>query len=179
MHYLVPGGDRHHRRSGCNPGRTGALAMNLENLREQSKLLRALTNTEVELFASAATDVHVAAGEVVFEEGGPADSFYIVVEGKVGLVLTSPGKAPIVIQTLGPGDLLGLSWLFPPYLWNWKARAIVHTNLVAFDANVIRAELEKNRALALEVLTVVASEVVDRLHRTRIQLLDLYRGHPS
>jgi CRP-like cAMP-binding protein len=153
--------------------------MKLEILREQSKLLRALTNTEVELFASAATELQVPGGEVVFEEGGSADAFYIVVEGKVGLVLTSPGKAPIVIQTLGPGDLLGVSWLFPPHRWNWKARAIVDTNLVAFDANVIRGELEKNRDLALEVLTVVASEVVDRLHRTRIQLLDLYRSQPA
>jgi len=153
--------------------------MKLETLREQSRLLRALTNTEVELFASAATELRVPAGEVVFEEGGSADAFYIVVEGKVGLVLTSPGKAPIVIQTLGPGDLLGVSWLFPPYRWNWKARAIVDTDLVAFDANLIRGELEKNRDLALEVLTVVASEVVDRLHRSRIQLLDLYRGQSA
>jgi CRP-like cAMP-binding protein len=153
--------------------------MKLETLREQSRLLRALTNTEVELFASAATELRVPAGEVVFEEGGSADAFYIVVEGKVGLVLTSPGKAPIVIQTLGPGDLLGVSWLFPPYRWNWRARAIVDTDLVAFDANLIRGELEKNRDLALEVLTVVASEAVDRLHRSRIQLLDLYRGQSA
>jgi CRP-like cAMP-binding protein len=153
--------------------------MNLEPLRERSKLLHALTATEVDLFASAARELHVPAGEVVFEEGGPADTFYIVVEGNVGLVLTSPGRAPIVIQTLGPGDLLGVSWLFPPYRWNWRAETAVDTDLVAFDANVIRSELEKNRDLTLEVLTVVASEVVDRLHRTRVQLLDLYRGHDA
>jgi hypothetical protein len=84
-----------------------------------------------------------------------------------------------VIQTLGRGDLLGLSWLFPPYRWNWTAQSAVDTDLVVFDANVIRSELEKNRDLTLEVLTVVASEVVDRLHRTRIQLLDLYRGQSA
>jgi CRP-like cAMP-binding protein len=148
-------------------------------LRERSKLLRSLTATEAELFASAATELHVPAGELVFEEGGPADAFYIVVEGNVGLVLTSPGREPIVIQTLGRGDLLGLSWLFPPYRWNWTAQSAVDTDLVVFDANVIRSELEKNRDLTLEVLTVVASEVVDRLHRTRIQLLDLYRGQSA
>jgi CRP/FNR family transcriptional regulator, cyclic AMP receptor protein len=149
--------------------------MKLDALRERSTLLQALTNTEVALFESAATELRLSAGETLFEEDGPADLFYIVVDGRIGLELTSPGKEPIVIQTLGPGDLVGVSWLFPPHRWDWRARAIVDSDLSAFDANVIRAELERNRDLALEVLTVVAGEVVHRLQRTRVQLLDLYR----
>lgn len=151
--------------------------MNLAELREQSALLQALSNTEVGLFESAATELRIAAGDVLFEEDGPADVFYIVVEGKIGLELTSPGKEPIVIQTLGSGDLVGVSWLFPPHRWSWRARAIVDSELAAFDATTIRSEMEQNRDLAWEVLSVVAGEVVDRLHRTRVQLLDLYRGN--
>jgi CRP-like cAMP-binding protein len=153
--------------------------MNLDTLRERSRLLHALTNTEVELFAAASTELQLKTDEILFDEGGPADAFYIVDEGKVGLELTSPGKDPMVLQTLGPGDLVGLSWLFPPYRWNWRGRAIVDTRLVAFDAGVVREHIENNRDLALEVLTVVAGEVVVRLHRTRVQLLDLYRGSSS
>jgi len=150
--------------------------MKLAELRERSPLLQALSNTEVGLFESAATETRVSAGDILFEEEGPADVFYIVVEGKIGLELTSPGKKPIVIQTLGPGDLVGVSWLFPPHRWNWRARAMVDSDLAAFDATTIRSEMEQNRDLAWEVLRVVAGEVVDRLHRTRVQLLDLYRG---
>jgi CRP-like cAMP-binding protein len=150
--------------------------MKLDKLREQSPLLRALSNTELDLFESVSTERRLAASEILFEEAGPADTFYFVAGGKVGLELTAPGKEPIVIQTLGPGDLVGVSWLFQPYRWNWRARAVVDTDLVAVDATLIRAHLEKNRDLALEVLTVVAAELVGRLHRTRIQLLDLYRG---
>lgn len=150
--------------------------MKLDQLREQSPLLRALSNSEFELFESASTERLLPANAILFEEAGLADAFYFVAVGKVGLELTAPGKEPIVIQTLGPGDLVGVSWLFQPYRWNWRARAVVDTDLVAVDATVIRAHLEGNRDLALEVLTVVAAEVVNRLHRTRIQLLDLYRG---
>jgi CRP/FNR family cyclic AMP-dependent transcriptional regulator len=152
--------------------------MKLDQLREKSALLQALTNTEVDLFESAATELRLSAGEVLFEEDGPADAFYIVVEGTIGLELTTPGKDPIVIQTLGAGDLVGVSWLFPPHRWNWRARAIVDSHLAAFDAALIRSKMEVNRDLALEVLTVVSREVAVRLHRTRVQLLDLYRGHP-
>jgi CRP/FNR family transcriptional regulator, cyclic AMP receptor protein len=150
--------------------------MNLDSLRARSTLLQALTNTEANLFESAATELRLSAGKVLFEEEGPADVFYIVVDGRIGLELTSPGKEPIAIQTLGAGDLVGVSWLFAPNRWNWKARAVVDSELAAFDATVIRAELERNRDLALEVLTVVAGEVAQRLQRTRLQLLDLYRG---
>ncbi|MFP4073377.1 MAG: Crp/Fnr family transcriptional regulator, partial [Actinomycetota bacterium] len=75
-----------------------------------------------------------------------------------------------------PGDLVGVSWLFPPHRWNWRARAMVDSELAVFDATTIRSEMEQNRDLAWEVLSVVSAEVVDRLHRTRVQLLDLYRG---
>lgn len=150
--------------------------MNLAELRERSALLQALSNTEVGLFESAATETRISAGDILFEEDGLADAFYIVVEGKIGLELTSPGKEPIVIQTLGPGDLVGISWLFSPHRWSWRARAIVDTELAAFDATVIRSEMDQNRDLAWEVLSVVSREVVGRLHRTRVQLLDLYRG---
>lgn len=152
--------------------------MRLDQLREKSALLQALTNTEVDLFESAATELRLSAGEVLFEEEGPADAFYIVVDGTIGLELTTPGKDPIVIQTLGAGDLVGVSWLFPPHRWNWRARAIVDSDLAAFDAALIRSAMERNRDLALEVLAVVSREVAVRLHRTRVQLLDLYRGHP-
>jgi CRP-like cAMP-binding protein len=150
--------------------------MNLEALRASSPLLTKLSNTELGFFESVSHEVHLGSGEVLFEEGSPADTFYIVSQGKVGLEITSPGKSPMVIQTLGPGDLVGLSWFFPPYRWSWHARVMTDTSLVAFDAVAVRRKCEENRDLALEVLGVVASELAVRLHRTRIQLLDLYQA---
>ncbi len=150
--------------------------MNLRSLRERSELLRTLTNTELDLFESVASEVYLSTGDVLFEEGGEADRFYIIVNGRISLELTSPGRSPMTIQTLGPGDLVGVSWFFPPYRWNWRARAVDDTGLVAFDAVEVRRQCGLNRDLALEVLAVVAEETVRRLHRSRIQLLDLYRS---
>jgi len=148
--------------------------MNLQSLRESSPLLAKLSNTELEFFESVSGQMHLGSGHILFEEGGPADHFYVISDGRVGLEMTSPGKAPMTIQTLGPGDLVGLSWFFPPYRWNWRARAMVDTTLVAFDAVEVRHRCEENRDLALELTGVVASELAARLHRTRVQLLDLY-----
>jgi len=150
--------------------------MNLQSVRRNSELLTRLTNTELDLFESLSSEVHVVNGEILFEEGGAADTFYIIVEGKVGLELTSPGRTPMIIQSLGPGDLVGVSWFFPPFRWNWRARALEETDLIAFDAVEVRRQCGLNRDLDLEVLGAVAEEAVRRLHRTRIQLLDLYRS---
>jgi CRP-like cAMP-binding protein len=150
--------------------------MNLQSVRESSELLARLTNTELELFESLSTEMRVVNGEILFEEGGAADNFYIIIEGRIGLELTSPGRPPMVIQTLGPGDLVGVSWFFAPFRWSWRARAQGDTDLVSFDAAEVRRQCALNRDLDLEVLGAVAEEAVRRLHRTRIQLLDLYRS---
>jgi len=150
--------------------------MKLKSLRETSELLQRITNTELAFFESISEEVHLAGGEILFEEGGAADTFYIISQGKIGLELTSPGRVPMVIQTLGPGDLVGISWFFPPHRWNWRARALADTTLAAFDAVEVRRQCAVNRDLLLEILGVVAEESVDRLHRTRLQLLDLYRN---
>jgi CRP/FNR family transcriptional regulator, cyclic AMP receptor protein len=150
--------------------------VNLQTLTAASPLLRDLTATDLAFFESIAREVTVGKGDTLFEEGGAADTFYIVCDGRIGLEMTSPGRQPMVIQTLGRGDLVGLSWFFAPARWNWRARALADTTLMAFDAAAVRHRCEEEPKLALHVLRVIASETADRLHRTRIQLLDLYRN---
>jgi CRP/FNR family cyclic AMP-dependent transcriptional regulator len=148
--------------------------MNLESLRTRNQLLSRLDDAELEFFESVAHEVHVAAGAVLLEEEAPADVFYMVLEGKVALEMTSPGRDPMIMQTLGRGDMVGVSWPFPPHRWNWQARAMVDSDLIAFDAAAIRARCDEDPRLAVDVLTVVGQEVTQRLNRARIQLLDLY-----
>lgn len=148
--------------------------MNLEPLRPRNQLLSRLDDAELDFFESVSDEVRVDAGSILLEEEAPADVFYIVLEGKVALEMTSPGRDPMVMQTLGRGDMVGVSWPFPPHRWNWQARAMVDTRLIAFDAAAIRARCDQDPGLAVDVLTVVGQEVTQRLNRARIQLLDLY-----
>lgn len=148
--------------------------MRLDDLKGKSELLTRLSDTQLEWFEGLARQVQLVPEDVLFEEEGPADTFFLVSEGRVGLELTSPGRSPMVIHTLGPGDLVGVSWLFPPHRWKWRARALSETTLVAFDAVEVRRRCEEDPALALEVVSVVAREIAERLHRARIQLLDLF-----
>lgn len=148
--------------------------MNLTESISESGLLSHLGSGEIQFLASVATETHFGPDQIVFEEDSEADTFYIIRSGRIGLELTSAMRRPIVIQTLGPGDLIGLSWFFPPYRWSWRARAIEETDAVAFDAAQVRTECEADAHLALEILRIVSAQAVQRLHSSRTQLLDLY-----
>jgi len=148
--------------------------MNLDTALGKSGILAHLTDEEIEFLESAAVDRLFTEGEILFEEDEVADDFFIIVEGRIGLELVSPRRRPIVIQTLGRGDLVGLSWYFPPYRWSWRARAMDPTKTIAFDAATVRERCLEDRNLAERILQMVAREAVKRLHSARAQLLDLY-----
>lgn len=148
----------------------------LGRLRGKSPLLDGLSQTGIDFLESLAAGTTHPAETVIFREDDPAKSFYLVSSGKVGLEVMLPARPPILIETLGPGELLGVSWLFPPYRWNWRARAIMETRLLVFDAETVRSHLEDDLDLAVHVYRAVAEEAVRRLHATRIRLLDLYPG---
>ncbi len=88
--------------------------MNLDDLQRLSPLLGGLATDELGLLAAQASNRRFGAGQTMFNEDARADVFYILEQGTVGLELSSPGRPDITIQTLGAGDLVGISWLFPP-----------------------------------------------------------------
>ena len=139
-----------------------------------SELLGQLSDTELERLEAASAEVQFAAGEVIFEEDDVAANFYLIVHGKVGLELTSPGGPPLVIQTLHDGEIVGVSWFFPPYRWEWRARAFTETSAIAFDAEQVREQCKNHCELERQLLRAIAKAAATRLHSSRAQLLDLY-----
>lgn len=150
--------------------------MKLDSWKAGRDLLGDLSANEIEFLESVADEATFPKGAVIFEEDDVADTFYILQEGTVGLELTSPGKPPVVIQTLGSGDLLGVSWALPPYSWTWRARAMTDATLIAFDAVKVRERCEIDSRLAHEILRLIAREAIRRLNGARIRLLDLYHS---
>jgi len=121
-----------------------------------------------------ATVEHYAAGQPIFQEGGAAEHFYVINEGTVSLEAFVPGRGRITLQTLGPGDALGWSWLFPPNEWQFSAFATAPTELIAFGAAGLRERAEENRDFAYELVTRVARVLHQRLQATRRQLIEFY-----
>jgi CRP/FNR family transcriptional regulator, cyclic AMP receptor protein len=132
----------------------------------------------LELIAGCGVNRVFEAGEQLFREGDPADTFYVIRHGRVALEVEAPGKGALMIETLGEGSLVGWSWLFPPYRCSFDARALEQTRTVAFDGACLRGKCEQDSGLGYELMQRFASVMLDRLQATRLQLLDVY-GEPA
>jgi CRP-like cAMP-binding protein len=148
--------------------------MNLDDLRAESDLLSRLDDKDFDLFESLSTELTLVPDEVLFKEHDEARRFFIIENGIVALEAVRPAKPATTIQTLGVGDLLGLSWRLTPHRWMWSARAMTDVRLAVFDAAIMRAACEFDTDLDRLIWEIVAREASRRLHHTRVQLLDLY-----
>jgi CRP-like cAMP-binding protein len=98
----------------------------------------------------------------------------LIRHGKVALEITTPGRPPIIFATLREGDIVGASWLAPPYLWMFDARAMELTRAIGIDAACLRRKCEADHHLGYEMMKRFLPVFVKRLHDTRLQILDVY-----
>ncbi|HTP54541.1 MAG TPA: cyclic nucleotide-binding domain-containing protein [Thermoplasmata archaeon] len=113
-------------------------------------------------------------GQLLVREGDPADEFLVLFEGKVALEILSPDRPRTTIQTLGPGEVLGWSWLFAPHRWRLDARALKPTRALGIGAAHLRATLEARPADGYRFLMRLLPVIAQRLENTRLQLMDLH-----
>ena len=122
------------------------------------------------------------AHQMIFYEGQAANEFYLICKGKVAIETALLGCDAIQIQTLGEGEVLGWSWLLPPYQWHYSARAIEPTQVIALDGAALRTLCEQDHDLGFEMMKRFALVIVQRLAATRASFLnfpDHSPAHPS
>jgi len=146
----------------------------LEPIIEEHVFFHGLEKRHIQFIVGCATNMHFAEDAIIFREGDPADHFYFVREGLVAIELMVPQRGFTTLQTVGPGDVVGWSWLLPPYRWHFAARTSQPTRALAFDAKCLRAKCEDDHDLGYELFKRFSRVIAERLEATRLQLLDLY-----
>ena len=130
----------------------------------------------VDVVAGCGANVVFAAGSYVFREGRSADRFFVIRHGRVSLETFLPGRGPRVFQTLGPGEVVGASWLVEPHVWSWDARTLERVRAIAFDAVCLRDKCEADPVAGYALMKRFVPLLVARLQEARMQALDLYGG---
>ena len=133
-----------------------------------------LASEQLELIAGCGSNVHFDQGTVLFRQGDQADTFYLVRHGMVALETYVPARGPAMIETLEAGEVVGWSWLFPPYRWHFDARALTPLRATGFDGACLRGKCEADPKLGYELMSRFAQVLIERLQWTRLRLLDLY-----
>lgn len=113
-------------------------------------------------------------GETIFREGESAERVYILRRGDVALEMAAPGRAPLVVETLHAGDVLGWGWLVPPYRAMADARAQTEVGLVGLDAACVRRKCDESPAIGYQMFKAWLPHLSARMRAQRLALLDLY-----
>jgi CRP-like cAMP-binding protein len=148
----------------------------LERILAEHPFFKGLEEPYLQLLVGCASNVRFNAGEVVFREGEEANRFYLIRQGKVAVETFAPSRGPIIVQTLGEGEVLGWSWLVAPYRWRFDGRAVELTRAIALDGECLRGKCEEDHNLGYELMKRVAHVMEKLVEATRLQLLDVYGG---
>ncbi len=135
---------------------------------------KGMNEASLELISGCARNVVFSPGDLLCAEGASADTFYLLRRGRVSIDVHAPGRGSIVIETVGPNDVVGWSWLVPPYRWTFDARAMDDVGCVAIDGACVRAKALADPALGFDLLSRISETLLARLQSTRLRLLDLY-----
>jgi CRP-like cAMP-binding protein len=155
--------------------------MTIENLARylsEHPFFVGLPQDHLATLVGCASNTAFEAGDFVFREGAPADRFYLIRHGRVALEVFVPGRGAVTVESLDAEEVLGWSWLFPPYRAHFDARALTLVRALALDGACLRTKCDKDPALGYELMRRFAPLLVQRLDATRTQLLDLYGSQP-
>ena len=149
----------------------------LERILAEHAFFEGLEPEHLKVVTGCASNVRFTPGAYVFREGEQANQFYLLRQGKVAIEIFAPQSPPIIVDTLEKDEILGWSWLVPPYRVRFDARAVGTVHAVAFDGACLRGKCETDSELGYELYRRFAVVITERLQATRMRLLDVY-GDP-
>jgi CRP/FNR family transcriptional regulator, cyclic AMP receptor protein len=142
----------------------------------QHPFFKDLSVQYLQLLTKHASVVQASAQQRVFKQDTDANHFYIVRTGKIALEIPAISGEPLRAQTVGDSQILGWSWLIPPFRWLFDARALVPSTLIAFDGAALRAACDADPKLGYDLLRKFAVLMADRLSASRAAAIAQYSG---
>jgi len=149
----------------------------LESMLAEHPFFQGLAAHHLHMIAHRASEDIFREQGYIFSEGEKAGKFYAIYKGKVALEAFAAQRGQITIETLEGGEVLGWSWLFPPYRWRFSARVVEPAQVIVMDGVYLRDQAKEDHEFGYELEKRIAQVVVQRLQATRLRLLDVYGAY--
>jgi CRP-like cAMP-binding protein len=146
----------------------------IEALLNEHGFFKTMSPASRSLIAGCGKNVHFKSGELLARTDDSANQFFAIRSGRAAIELHSPERGPLILQTVEAGDIVGWSWLFPPYRWKFDVRAVDDVRAISFDGECLRGKCERDPAMGYDFMKRFAQVFMERLESARLQLLDLY-----
>lgn len=149
----------------------------MERLLVEHPFLHGMNPRLIGIMTGCASNVRFEAGAFVVREGQEATQWYLMRSGQVVLEAHVPGQGDVPVATLSDDDVIGWSWLLPPYVWHFDARVVQPVRALALDGVCLRQKCETDPELGYDLVKRFLHVVQQRLAWTRMQLVDMYKPH--
>lgn len=146
----------------------------LDKILREHPFFKEMDDASLKTLSGCAKNECFKAGEFIAREGEKADKFYLIRTGTVALEFDAPGRGPIIIETLHAGEILGWSWLVPPYKWSCDLRATELSRVVSLDVTCLRKKLDKDHSLGFDLYSRFTTIMARRLRAAHMQLSDMF-----
>lgn len=138
--------------------------------------LAGMNREQLALLTDCAIPVQFKKGQIIFREGEMANRFYLIESGRIILESNDEHSNGVVIDTIGAGDLLGWSWMFPPYTWRFTARAIEPSSAIFLYGTILREYCERDHLLGYELFKRMAPIMIKRMQSAREKIVSLMQA---
>lgn len=145
-----------------------------EEVLKEHPFFEGISDEHLEFLVSVARPMHIEANRFLFRQGSSADCFLVLHNGDMALELHVGAKGARIVQTVGPGEVVGWSWLYPPHRWMYDGRALNTIDCLCLDGEQVRTRMADDHDFGYEILNRFGDVIVQALNRTRLQLLDVY-----
>jgi CRP-like cAMP-binding protein len=146
----------------------------LEPIIARHPFVAGMEQRHIDFIVGCARNVKFHAGERIFREGQSADTFYLLRSGDVRLLTFRVRMGEMVVQTLHDDDILGWSWLIPPFISRNDAEAITLVRAIAFDGACMRRKMEEDHDLGYSLTLRMLACLYDQFQMKRLQSLDIF-----
>jgi CRP-like cAMP-binding protein len=139
------------------------------------QFLQGLTDAQLATISELTAPVSVPAGQFLGREHEPARFGFLIQSGRVAIDVHTPHRGEVRIETIGPGEIVGWSWMIPPHSWRFNAKVVEPVTALRFDGEKLRKLCQTDHELGNQLLQRLVMVVASRLAATRVRLLDIYK----
>ena len=128
---------------------------------KQKDIFRAMNKSFVKKIMNVSTIESYELGDLLFQQGDPAEQFYILLKGHIKLILGENGQAVYIVSHAG--EAFGWSSLIDRETYTASAECMTPTKLLRFDQEKVLKILEEDLANGLVFFKRLADILGNRL----------------
>ncbi len=144
----------------------------VEHLLSEHRFFSGMKPDFIAFLARHAKERHIEQDEILFRHDDPAHHFYLIRKGRISLEIPAITGPTLDVQHLGEGQILGWSWLIPPYAWNFNARAEAPSEVIEFNGQAVLDRCDKDVDFGYALLKRFSSLMSERLDAARRKMMD-------